>query len=69
MHQRGPHYEAQERISSHTDMLMHKYSPLHALSRVLSGKMTPPDPRDPIDISRIDVCYIWFCFTAKVILY
>lgn len=42
MHQRGPHYEAQERISSHTDMLMHKYSPLHALSRVLSGKMTPP---------------------------
>lgn len=39
-------------------MLMHEYSLLDALSRVLSGKMTPPDPGDPIDISGIDVCYI-----------
>lgn len=37
---------------------MHESSPLDALSRVLSGKMTPTDPRDPIDISGIDVCYI-----------
>lgn len=39
-------------------MLMHECSPLDALSRVLSGKMTPPDPGDPIDICGIDVCYI-----------
>lgn len=56
--------------SSRSDTLMQEYSPLDALSWVLSGKMTPPDPGDPIDISGIDVCYIvQVLFHDKVHLY